>query len=167
MKEGHVIGGVDNVLVTAASRGIIQREHQRGALFYKNYSLGNPFDRVTKDDLDTYRREVERKEKRRAGRFHTNNVDANVSSPLSCGCSIGLVIERSRVQLPPHSVVNCSSVLCRWEGNQRLCVTDFVIYGTYGLKDLWEKDKRAICSKRVIGPRDISVLLLMCFTLVG
>jgi len=53
--------------VTAASRGIIQREHQRGALFYKNYSLVNPFDNVTKDDLDAYRREVERKEKRRAG----------------------------------------------------------------------------------------------------
>jgi len=67
-QEGQVIGGVDNVLVTAASRGIIQREHQRGALFYKNYALGNPFDNVTKDDLEAYRREVERKEKRRAGK---------------------------------------------------------------------------------------------------
>jgi len=67
LQEGQAIGGVDNVLVTAASRGIIQREHQRGALFYKNYSLANPFDHVTKDDLDAYRREVERKEKRRKG----------------------------------------------------------------------------------------------------
>lgn len=67
-QEGQTVGGVDNVLVTAASRGIIQREHQRGALFYKNYSQGNPFDNVTKDDLDAYRREVERKEKRRAGK---------------------------------------------------------------------------------------------------
>ena len=53
--------------MTAASRGIIQREHQRGALFYKNYSQANPFGNVSKDDLDAYRREVERKEKRRAG----------------------------------------------------------------------------------------------------
>ena len=67
-QEGQAISGVDNVLVTAASRGIIQREHQRGALFYKNYSQANPFDHVTKDDLDAYRREVERKEKRRKGR---------------------------------------------------------------------------------------------------
>ena len=70
LQEGQSIGGVDNVLVTAASRGIIQRQHQRGALFYKNYSLGNPFDNVTKDELDAYRREVERKEKRRAGESH-------------------------------------------------------------------------------------------------
>jgi len=69
-QEGQAVGGVDNVLVTAASRGIIQREHQRGALFYKNYSHANPFDNVTKDDLDAYRREVERKEKRRAGKIH-------------------------------------------------------------------------------------------------
>jgi len=67
-QEGQSVSGVDNVLVTAASRGIIQRQHQRAALFYKNYSLGNPFDNVTKDDLDAYRREVERKEKRRAGK---------------------------------------------------------------------------------------------------
>jgi len=68
-QEGQAVGGIDNVLVTAASRGIIQREHQRGALFYKNYSHANPFDNVTKDDLDAYRREVERKEKRRAGKM--------------------------------------------------------------------------------------------------
>ena len=62
--------GVNNVLVTAASRGIIQREHQPRALFYKNYAQTNPFGQVTKDDLDAYRHEVERKSKRRAGEPH-------------------------------------------------------------------------------------------------
>ena len=77
-QEGQSIGGVDNVLVTAASRGIIQREHWRGALFYKNYSLGNPFDNVTKDDLDAYRKDVERKEKRRAGESVTEITCSSV-----------------------------------------------------------------------------------------
>ena len=78
-QEGQAVGGVDNVLVTAASRGIIQREHQRGALFYKNYSQANPFDNVTKDDLDAYRREVERKEKRRAGESESQAVVFTIS----------------------------------------------------------------------------------------
>jgi len=88
-QEGQAIGGVDNVLVTAASRGIIQREHQRGALFYKNYSLANPFDHVTKDDLDAYRREVERKEKRRAGESELYVELLENTSVMSCFmCSV-------------------------------------------------------------------------------
>jgi adducin len=56
------------VRVTAASRGIIQREHQRDALFYKNYSQINPFERITKDDLEAYKQEVEKKTRRGYGR---------------------------------------------------------------------------------------------------
>jgi len=90
VQEGQAIGGVDNVLVTAASRGIIQREHQRGALFYKNYSQANPFDHVTKDDLDAYRREVERKEKRRAGesRYESRAVCCIVCSFVTSVCVV-------------------------------------------------------------------------------
>lgn len=62
------VSGIDNIRVTAASRGIIQREHQRNALFYKNYAQSNPFDRITKDDLDAYRREVEKKSRRGYGK---------------------------------------------------------------------------------------------------
>jgi adducin len=70
IKQGQeAIRGVDNVFVTAASRGIIQREHQPRALFYKNYAQTNPFDHVTKDDLDAYKHEVERKNKRRIGGY--------------------------------------------------------------------------------------------------
>lgn len=69
LQEGHVtVGGIDNVLVTAASRGIIQREHQRDALFYKNYSQINPFERITKDDLEAYKQEVEKKSRRGYGK---------------------------------------------------------------------------------------------------
>ena len=60
-QAGLVVGGFDNVLVTSASKGIIQRDHQNAALFYKNYTLGNPFENVTKDELENYRREIERK----------------------------------------------------------------------------------------------------------
>lgn len=64
IKAGQVVGGVDNVLVSAASRGIIQRDHQPKALFYKNYQLGNPFDNVTDRDLEQYKKEVEKKSRR-------------------------------------------------------------------------------------------------------
>ena len=92
VQEGQSVGGVDNVLVTAASRGIIQRQHQRGALFYKNYSLGNPFDNVTKDDLDAYRREVERKEKRRAGESEMD-VLSNICLKFCMLCWYNVVLD--------------------------------------------------------------------------
>ena len=63
-----MVGGVDNVLVSAASRGIIQRDHQPKALFYKNYQLGNPFDNVTDRDLEQYKKEVEKKSRRGVGK---------------------------------------------------------------------------------------------------
>jgi len=69
IKEGQPMNGIDNVRVTAASRGIIQREHQRDALFYKNYTLSNPFDHITKDDLEKYHREVQRKSKKGYGAY--------------------------------------------------------------------------------------------------
>jgi adducin len=64
IKAGQAVGGVDNVLVSAASRGIIQRDHQPKALFYKNYQLGNPFENVTDRELDQYKREVEKKSRK-------------------------------------------------------------------------------------------------------
>jgi adducin len=67
IKEGQPLNGIDNVRVTAASRGIIQREHQRDALFYKKYTLTNPFDSITDADLDKYRRDVQKKSKKGGG----------------------------------------------------------------------------------------------------
>lgn len=90
VQEGQAGGGGD-ILVTAASRGIIQREHQRAALFYKNYALANPFDNITKHDLDDYKREVERKEKRRAGQWDEGR-DA-----VDCEWCVSIVMV-----FPPH-----------------------------------------------------------------
>ena len=58
IKAGGPGAGGDGVLVTAASRGIIQRDHQKDALFYKNYTLGNPFEHVTDHDLEKYMQDV-------------------------------------------------------------------------------------------------------------
>ena len=55
------------MFVTAASRGIIQRDHQREALFYKNYTLGNPFENVTDYELEKYKEDVEKKTKKGTG----------------------------------------------------------------------------------------------------
>lgn len=55
--SGNQSGG-DSLMVTAASRGIIQRDHQKEALFYKNYTLGNPFENVTDHELEKYMKDV-------------------------------------------------------------------------------------------------------------
>lgn len=54
-------GGGGGIKVTAASRGIIQRDHQKSALFYKEFTTGNPFDAVSKKELDAYVHDVHRK----------------------------------------------------------------------------------------------------------
>jgi len=65
IKECNEMNGYASIpRMTAASRGIIQREHQRDTLFYKNYSLNNPFESVTQEDLDKYKRDVQRKNKK-------------------------------------------------------------------------------------------------------
>lgn len=54
-------GGGGSIRVAAASRGIIQRDHQKSAIFYKEFTAGNPFDAVSKKELDDYVHEVQRK----------------------------------------------------------------------------------------------------------
>jgi len=61
LQESHGNGGGGGIRVTAASRGIIQRDHQKSALFYKGFSAGNPFDAVSKKELDDYVHDVQRK----------------------------------------------------------------------------------------------------------
>lgn len=50
------------VLVGAASKGIIQREYQHNAMVYKSAYSRNPFDNVTAEELDEYKRYVARKQ---------------------------------------------------------------------------------------------------------
>ncbi|XP_060525018.1 protein hu-li tai shao isoform X6 [Cylas formicarius] len=51
------------VLMGAASKGIIQRGHQHNATVYKSPYAKNPFDSVTDEELDEYKKVVERKTK--------------------------------------------------------------------------------------------------------
>jgi len=60
IKDGHVSGTTDSVIVVgAASKGIIQRDHQHNAVVYKTYYAPNPFDSMTEEEIDKYKQEVE------------------------------------------------------------------------------------------------------------
>ncbi|KAG5310315.1 HTS protein, partial [Acromyrmex insinuator] len=64
MQDATISGtGEQVVLVGAASKGIIQRGFQHNAMVYKTPYAKNPFDAVTDQELDQYKREVERKQK--------------------------------------------------------------------------------------------------------
>ncbi|XP_014300103.1 uncharacterized protein LOC103579393 isoform X3 [Microplitis demolitor] len=64
MQDATISGtGEQVVLVGAASKGIIQRNFQHNAMVYKTPYAKNPFDAVTDQELDQYKKEVERKTK--------------------------------------------------------------------------------------------------------
>ncbi|XP_015781808.1 protein hu-li tai shao isoform X3 [Tetranychus urticae] len=51
------------VLVGAASKGIIQREYQHNATVYKSAYAKNPFDNVSDQELDEYKKYIEKKQR--------------------------------------------------------------------------------------------------------
>lgn len=51
------------ILVGAASKGIIQRGFQHNAMVYKTPYAKNPFDTITDEELEEYKKVVERKQK--------------------------------------------------------------------------------------------------------
>jgi adducin len=60
IKEGNVKS--DTIIVVgAASRGIIQRDHQGNAAVFKTYYAPNPFDSVTEEDVEQYKAEITKK----------------------------------------------------------------------------------------------------------
>ncbi|ELT93964.1 hypothetical protein CAPTEDRAFT_100987 [Capitella teleta] len=60
IKEGHVNPSADTTIVVgAASKGIIQRDHQHNAVVYKTYYAPNPFDNMTEEEVERYKKEVE------------------------------------------------------------------------------------------------------------
>lgn len=62
IQDGHLLGD-HVVLMGAASKGIIQRGHQHNATVYKSPYAKNPFDCVTDEELDDYKKVVEKKAK--------------------------------------------------------------------------------------------------------
>ncbi|XP_022237807.1 protein hu-li tai shao-like isoform X2 [Limulus polyphemus] len=64
LQDARISGVGDQViLVGAASKGIIQREFQHNAMVYKTAYAKNPFDNITDQELEEYRRVVEKKQK--------------------------------------------------------------------------------------------------------
>ncbi|XP_050398354.1 alpha-adducin isoform X3 [Patella vulgata] len=64
MKEGSLSHTADNVIVVgAASKGIIQRDHQHNAVVYKSRYAANPFENVSNDEIQQYEQEVDRKKR--------------------------------------------------------------------------------------------------------
>lgn len=57
------------VIVGAASKGIIQREFQHNAMVYKTAYAKNPFDNISDQELEEYRKIVERKQRGEPGLF--------------------------------------------------------------------------------------------------
>lgn len=62
MQDASVTQTGDHVvLMGAASKGIIQRGYQHNATMYKSPYAKNPFDSVTDEELDEYKKVVEKK----------------------------------------------------------------------------------------------------------
>lgn len=61
-------------MVGAASKGIIQRDFQHNAIVYKSAYAKNPFDSVTDEDLDEYKRVVEKRQRGESGNILKNCI---------------------------------------------------------------------------------------------
>lgn len=51
------------ILVGAASKGIIQREYQHNATVYKTPYAKNPFDAITDEEIENYKKDITRKQR--------------------------------------------------------------------------------------------------------
>ncbi|GBL60522.1 Protein hu-li tai shao, partial [Araneus ventricosus] len=61
--DAQNVSGDQVVLVGAASKGIIQREFQHNAMVYKTAYAKNPFDNISDQDLEEYKKIVEKKQR--------------------------------------------------------------------------------------------------------
>ncbi|KAF2901840.1 hypothetical protein ILUMI_04351 [Ignelater luminosus] len=81
------------VLMGAASKGIIQRGYQHNAMMYKSPYAKNPFDSVTDEELDEYKKVIEKKAR---GEYDT---DFSESEGLS-SANINKRIDGSNIRSP-------------------------------------------------------------------
>lgn len=62
LKDGNLSSASDSVvMIGAASKGIIRRDHQHNAIVYKSLYSPNPFENVSEDELAKYKEKVEGK----------------------------------------------------------------------------------------------------------
>lgn len=55
--------GDQHIIVGAASKGIIQRDHQHNAVVYRQYYAANPFENMSEDEVTAYKQAVERQDR--------------------------------------------------------------------------------------------------------
>ena len=64
IQDANMSGTSDQViLVGAASKGIIQREYQHNATVYKTPYAKNPFDAITDEEIENYKKDITRKQR--------------------------------------------------------------------------------------------------------
>ncbi|XP_037916923.1 protein hu-li tai shao isoform X1 [Hermetia illucens] len=100
IKDATVSASGDTVvLMGAASKGIIQRGYQHNATVYKAPYAKNPFDSVTDDELNEYKKTVERK------RIHGEYTDTDFSESeaLSSQLTSGTQQKSSAQNVPSQS----------------------------------------------------------------
>ncbi|KAL8594119.1 hypothetical protein ACOMHN_000830 [Nucella lapillus] len=59
---GRTQDGEKTVVVGAASKGIIQRDHQHNAGVYRSYYAANPFENMTEEEIDAYKQGLQPQE---------------------------------------------------------------------------------------------------------
>ena len=88
-QDGHVSGTTDTMIVVgAASKGIIQRDHQHNAVVYKQYYAPNPFDNMSEDEVEKYKQDIANKAR---GGPHTGQTGGT------------------------HGGMKCLQLICPWE----------------------------------------------------
>lgn len=59
--------GEQKILVGTASKGIIQRDYQHNAMVYKSAYAKNPFDNISDNEIEEYKRIIEKKQRGEPG----------------------------------------------------------------------------------------------------
>ncbi|XP_026842011.1 protein hu-li tai shao isoform X1 [Drosophila persimilis] len=102
IKDATVSQAGDHVvLMGAASKGIIQRGFQHNATVYKAPYAKNPFDNVTDDELNEYKRTVERKKKSIHGEY--TDTDFSESEALNSMQAAGALAHAKHAQSEPET----------------------------------------------------------------
>ncbi|XP_060656449.1 protein hu-li tai shao isoform X2 [Drosophila nasuta] len=102
IKDATVSQAGDHVvLMGAASKGIIQRGFQHNATVYKAPYAKNPFDNVTDDELNEYKRTVERKKKSIHGEY--TDTDFSESEALNSMQAAGAHAHAKHAQSEPET----------------------------------------------------------------
>jgi len=76
---------VDGVTVGAASKGIIQRDYQHHATVYKSPYAKNPFDNISAEELQEYKRIIDSKNRNDQGGDMVVNNDVSTLENTTVG----------------------------------------------------------------------------------